>query len=180
MCSNNIAASAAFAVVVALVGACGSKAAPASTIPTADSMPVPTVQIGDCADPERDGVIGDAPQLRRADRDLNGDEVAEAVVADRTMCTEEGNCHWNVFVGDGADGCSRYAGTIAAAAIESLQDRGEGGFFALRGWWSFAGGSRMLMQEYQFRHGGYHVRDAVMCRQVGGDRLICQPDGGEW
>lgn len=166
--------------MLALAVACGSKAAPARTTPSGPAMPVPTVRIGDCADPATDGVIGDAPQLRRADRDLNGDEVSEAVVADRTMCTEEGNCHWNVFVVDATAGCTRYAGTIAAAAIESLADRGEDGFYALRGWWSFGGGERMLMQEYQFRHGGYHVRDAVMCRQLNGDRLICQPDAGEW
>lgn len=177
-CSNSTYVSLVFATLVA--GGCGSKSASGRTTPAPSAMQIPTVQIGDCADPERDGVIGGAPELRRADRDLNGDDVVEAVVADRTLCTEEGNCHWNVFVGDAEAGCSRYAGTIAAAAIESLQDRGEGGFYAIRGWWSYHGGQRMLMQEYQFRHGGYHIRDAVMCRQVGGDRLICQPDTGEW
>ena len=169
-------------VFVALLTAmgCGGKQARPASAPASHPMHLATVVVGDCADPERDGVIGDDPELRRADRDLNGDDVREAVVADRTLCTQEGNCHWNVFVRDEAAGCSRYAGTVAASAIEPLEARGEAGFHVLRGWWSFAGGERLLMQEYQFLRGGYHVKDAVMCRQVDGDRLICQPGAGEW
>src|SRR5690349_19617776 len=100
-----------------LAPGCGGRTARGGA-PTA--RPPSTVQVGDCADPGRDGVIGAHPALRHADRDLDGDAEVEIVVADRSLCSREGNCHWNVFVADGAAGCRRYAGTIDAASIESL------------------------------------------------------------
>ena len=61
------------------------------------TKPASTVQLGSCADPSRDGVLGPSPKLERADRDLDGDGVAEVIVTDRAACTAEGNCAWNVF-----------------------------------------------------------------------------------
>ncbi len=134
--------------------------------------PPATVGIGDCADPRRDGVIGAAPQPTRADRDLDGDEVVEVVVADRSMCTPEGNCHWNIFARDAGSRCHRYLGTVAAAAIEPLVERGEDGYRTLRGWWRFSV-ERSLVQEYRFVRGGYRLVEALLCREAEGDRLLC-------
>jgi hypothetical protein len=157
-------------LVLLLAPGCGGRTARGSG-PTA--RPASTVQVGDCADPGRDGVIGANPALRHADRDLDGDAAPEVVVADRTLCTREGNCHWNVFVGNGEGGCRRYAGTIDAASIESLPGRGEAGYADLRGFWQLTGGGRFLVQEYRFRRGGYQVVDALLCRQEQDDRVRC-------
>lgn len=160
---------------IALVAvACGGRR-PAPQGPA----PASSVRVGDCADPGRDGVLGAAPALERADRDLNGDGAPEAVAVDRNLCSEQGNCHWNVFSRQGS-GCFRYLGTISAAAIEPLEDRGERGFFDLRGWWRFKGGQRALVQEYRFRRGGYHIVEAMVCREID-DRLLCaeEPASGE-
>jgi hypothetical protein len=154
-------------VVIALVAAAcgGRRAAPTGPAPAS------SVRIGDCADPARDGVLGASPALERADLDLDGDQVAEAVATDRNLCSEQGNCHWNLFARQG-QGCYRYLGTVAAAAIEPLADRGERGFLDLRGWWRFKDGDRVLMQHYRFRRGGYHVVEAMVCREID-DRLLC-------
>lgn len=165
-------------VLVVLVAACGGKSKP----PRAQKVPVPTVAVGDCGRPGTDGVMGAAPDVVHADRDLNGDGVVEMVVADRTMCTPEGNCYWNVFVPspEGSDvSCQRFAGTLAAAALEPTSGRGEGGFTDLRGYWRLTGGGRLLLHEYQFRRGGYRIRDAILCRREGDDRLLCEEAEGE-
>jgi hypothetical protein len=154
--------------LVALVAAGCGRRAPALRGPA----PPANVRVGECADPSRDGVLGERPSLRRADRDLDGDRVDEVVVADTHLCSPEGNCAWNVFVRDAGADCHRYAGTLQAAAIERLPERGERGFFDLRGWWNLTGDGRMLMQHYRFRHGGYRVVDALLCRQEA-DRLLC-------
>jgi hypothetical protein len=138
---------------------------------------VPEASIGRCADPERGGVLGASPDLHRADRDLDGDKVAETVVADRSLCTREGNCYWNIYVRDPGAGCQRYVGTIAASVIDRLARRGDDGFRDLRGWWRLTGDSRVLLQEYRYHHGGYRVMDAMVCRQEGDDRLLCATDG---
>src|SRR5215813_8275550 len=90
------------------LAACHRVAAPAAPRPT----PAASVQVGSCASPGRDGVLGPHPRLDRADRDLNGDGVAEAIVVDRSLCTAEGNCYWNVFIMPpaGSSECARYAG----------------------------------------------------------------------
>lgn len=137
-----------------------------------------TVSVGACADPARDGVLGNAPKLRRANKDLDGDKVEETVVADTKLCSAEGNCYWNIFTDDDRSGCQRYLGTVAAAAIDRLAQRGEDGFFDLRGWWRFSAGRRMLLQEYRFRQGGYRVEDALVCREQGDDRLLCATEDG--
>jgi hypothetical protein len=136
-----------------------------------------TVVAGDCADPDRDGVLSQRPTPKRADRDLDGDRVPEIVVADLKLCSEGGNCHWNLFGGRPSGGCRRYLGTVDAVGIERLPERGEGGFHDLRGWWRLAGDRRLLMQRYRFRHGGYRVEEVLLCRQKEDDRLLCAEDG---
>ncbi|MCL4225144.1 MAG: hypothetical protein KJZ91_11835 [Myxococcales bacterium] len=171
-------AGAARAVLVALAAlvaaACTRTRAPAS--PRAATVPVPTVRVGDCANPESDGVHGAAPRFRRADRDLDGDGTPEAVVADETMCTADGNCYWNVFVRTEAAGCDRYAGALAGAVLEPLPGAAAGAWPALRAYWNLGGGKRVLVQEYQFRRGGYVLTDTLVCRREADDRLLCSED----
>jgi hypothetical protein len=143
-------------------------------------MPTPTVQVGSCADPTRDGVVGAAPKLERADRDLDGDGTAEAIAVDRRLCTPEGNCYWNVFVAPRAGAvepgaCARYAGTLEAAALEPLGSRGEDRMIDVRGYWNLHGG-RLLLQSYRFARGGYRIVDAVQCRREPDDRLECMDE----
>ncbi|MEM9494092.1 MAG: hypothetical protein AAGC55_33410 [Myxococcota bacterium] len=117
-------------------------------------------------------MLGDAPVLQRANRDLDGDDIVEEVVADSKLCTNEGNCHWNVFRVEG--GCHRFLGTISAAGIQRVRPRSEDGFYGLRSVWRLTGGNRILVQEYRFRRGGYRLVDAVLCRQLDDDRIICE------
>lgn len=158
----------AIACAVAACGAPRAAAGPARVVPT------PTVQVGACGDPTRDGVIGASPKLDRADRDLNGDGVAEAVVVDRSMCTTDGNCYWNVFLAPprGSQECARYAGTFEAAALEPLGSRGDDNMVDVRGYWNLHGG-RLLLQSYRFTRGGYRIVEAVQCRRERDDRLEC-------
>jgi hypothetical protein len=145
---------------------------PRSTVPR--PVPSPSVQVGSCATPGRDGVVGPAPRLERADRDLNGDGVAEAIVVDRALCTAEGNCHWNVFVtpsGEAPD-CARYAGTFEAARLEPLASKGDDGMADVRGYWNLHGG-RLLLQSYRFGRGGYRIIEALICRRATDDKLDC-------
>ena len=121
--------------------------------------------------------MGDRPSPWRADRDLDGDGADELVVADRTLCTSEGNCHWNLYRAEGD--CHRYLGTVSAVGIQRIRPRGEDGFYGLRGWWRLTSGGRVLLQEYRFRRGGYRLVEAFLCRQASDDQLLCQEqDGG--
>jgi hypothetical protein len=52
---------------------------------TPREMPSPSVQVGACAQPGKDGVVGETPKIDRADRDLDGDGVVENIVVDRAM-----------------------------------------------------------------------------------------------
>lgn len=163
------------ALAIAIAGAaCGPPRTP--TLP-ARVMPTPTVQVGSCGDPSRDGVMSASPKLDHADRDLNGDGAAETIVVDRTMCTADGNCYWNVFVvppqrSEGAPACARYAGTFEAAALEPLRSRGDDNMTDVRGYWNLHG-SRLLLQSYRFTRGGYRIVEAVQCRREHDDRLEC-------
>jgi hypothetical protein len=157
------------------LSACGSKNR-ASSHPRSATVPIPTVRVGDCAAPERDGVHGDAPRMRRADRDLDGDGTPEAVVADETMCTADGNCYWNVFVRSEASECERYAGALAGAALEPLAATPGTPWPPVRAYWNLGGGKRVLVQEYQFRRGGYVLNDTLVCRREPDDRLQCTED----
>lgn len=166
------------AVVVVLavlaLGACGRRhpvTAPGQPLPVAPALPD-----GACADPERDGVVSERPALKRADQDLDGDRTPEVVVADRALCTAEGNCHWNLFRRQ--DGCYRYLGTVAAARMQRVPRRGEDGLFGLRTWWNLTGDGRLLLQEYGYRRGGYRVVEVLLCRQADDDRVLCA-EGGE-
>jgi hypothetical protein len=140
-------------------------------------MPTPSVQVGSCADPVRDGVMSAKPKLDHADRDLNGDGRNERIVVDRALCTTEGNCYWNVFVGpragrDASAECARYAGTFKAAALEPLATKGEDNMTDVRGYWNLHGG-RLSLETYRFVRGGYLLVEAVQCRRAGDDRLEC-------
>ena len=141
---------------------------------TPREMPSPSVQVGACAEPGRDGVVGDSPRIDHADRDLDGDGVVEAIVVDRAMCTPEGNCYWNVFRPPpaGTTECSRYAGTFAATALEPLGSKGDDNMSDVRGYWNLHGG-RLLLQSYRFVRGGYQLSDALLCKRAADDRLDC-------
>jgi hypothetical protein len=143
---------------------------------TVAPQPVASSPVGQCADPGRGGVLSKRPQLSRADRDLDGDRRPELVVADRSLCTAQGNCYWNIYAQDAGAECQRYLGTIAASVIDRLTRRGDDGFHDLRGWWRLTSDSRVLLQEYHYRHGGYRVVEAMVCRQEGDDRLQCASD----
>src|SRR4051812_18877438 len=95
-------------LALALVAACSKPHA--ATTPR--EVPTPSVQVGACGEPGRDGVMGAQPHTDRADRDLDGDGTPESIVVDRGMCTGEGNCYWNVFKAPppGTQECARYAG----------------------------------------------------------------------
>ena len=161
----------ALLVIAWACAACGG----ARTAPRAARvMPTPSVQVGACGDPSRDGVMSAAPKLDHADRDLNGDGVTEAIVVDRAMCTPDGNCYWNVFLSppQGGPSCARYAGTFEAAALEPLGSRGDDNMRDVRGYWNLHGG-RLLLQSYRFTQGGYRIVEAVQCRRERDDRLEC-------
>ena len=162
-----------FVLAIALVG-CAGRAKPAST---ARVIPTPSVQVGQCGEPGRDGVMGNAPRVDRADRDLDGDSVVENIVVDRGMCTPDGNCYWNVFRSPpaGSGECSRYVGTFAGAALEPLADAGEDNMRDVRGYWNLQGG-RLLLQSYRFVRGGYQLTDALLCKRAADDRLECMDD----
>ncbi len=115
-----------------------------------------------------------SPKSDHADRDLDGDGVAESIVVDRSMCTVEGNCYWNVFLSHAGE-CARYAGTFAAAALEPLSSRGEDGLSDVRGYWNLHGG-RQLLQSYRFVRGGYQLVEALVCRRGSDDKLECMDD----
>jgi hypothetical protein len=159
-----------FPAAAVLALACGGSrpAAPARPRP----LPIsPTVRTGECADSDRDGVLGERPALTHADRDLDGDGKDEVVLADRGLCTPEGNCHWNVFHDQA--GCLRYVGTISAARVQRLPRRGEDGFADVRAIWYLTSENRLLLQEYRFRRGGYRIADVLLCRESGDDSVLC-------
>ena len=136
-------------------------------------MPTPSVQVGACGEPGKDGVMSAKPKLDRADRDLDGDGRAESIVVDRALCTTEGNCYWNVFRTPLAHGeCARYAGTFKAAALEPLATKGEDNMTDVRGYWNLHGG-RLSLETYRFVRGGYLLVEAVQCRRASDDRLEC-------
>jgi hypothetical protein len=137
-------------------------------------IPTPSVQVGSCAIPGHDGVISRAPRLDRADRDLNGDGAAEAIVVDRSLCTGEGNCYWNVFrvPPAGSPDCARYVGTFEGSALEPLSTRGDDNMADVRGYWNLHGG-RLLLQSYRFLRGGYRIVEALLCKRGDDDKLDC-------
>jgi hypothetical protein len=160
------------ACVFGVVGLAACHREPHATMPR--SIPTPSVQVGSCATPGHDGVMSAAPRLDRADRDLNGDGAAEAIVVDRSLCTSEGNCYWNVFVVPpaGSSDCARYAGTFEGGALEPLATRGDDHMADVRGYWNLHGG-RLLLQSYRFLRGGYRIVEALLCKRGDDDKLDC-------
>src|SRR5688572_30318361 len=151
-----------------VLASCGGKKGPSGP----RVLPTPSVQVGACAEPMRDGVISENPKLERSDRDLDDDKRNELITVDRSLCTAEGNCFWNVFLSRESDACARYAGTFKARVLEMLATKGEGNMRDVRGHWYLHGGRRSL-ETYRFVRGGYLLVDAVQCRQAGDDRLEC-------
>lgn len=141
------------------------------TTPSTVQVPTPSVQVGNCGDPSKDGVMRAAPDIKRADRDLDGDGHAETIVMDRGMCTEDGNCYWNVFTQPAGE-CARYAGTFAGAALEPLASKGEDNMTDVRAYWNQYAG-RLLLQSYRFTRGGYQIVDVLQCKKASDDRLDC-------
>ncbi len=137
-------------------------------------VPTPSVQVGACGEPGRDGVMSSSPRVDRADRDLDGDGTVESIVVDRAMCTGDGNCYWNVFTppAAGTQECARYAGTFAGAALEPLPAKGDDNMSDVRGYWNLHGG-RLLLQSYRFVRGGYQLVDALLCKRAADDKLDC-------
>lgn len=164
--------SARYLVTALLVlASCGRKNA--TTTPTTVRIPTPSVQVGACGEPGRDGVMGNSPTIDRADRDLDNDGRPEAVVVDRAMCTADGNCYWNVFTPARAPGeCARFAGTLSGAALETMVARGDDNMSDVRGYWNLHGG-RLLLQEYRFLRDGYQIVGTLLCKRGGDDRLDC-------
>lgn len=158
-------------VLLLLAASCTRKHPP--TTPSTVRLPTPSVQVGACAEPGRDGVMGASPKIERADRDLDNDGRPEAVVVDRSMCSAEGNCYWNVFTAAREAGqCARYAGTFQAAALETMPQRGDDNMFDVRGYWNLHGG-RLLLQEYRFLRDGYQIVATLLCKRATDDRLDC-------
>jgi len=155
---------------IAGTAACERAARPTTPRPA----PPASVQVGSCARPDRDGVLSSTPRIQRADKDLNGDGVADAIVCDRALCTAEGNCYWNVFVMPprGSPECARYVGTFEARALEPMTTVGDENMADVRGYWNLHGG-RFLLQSYRFLHGGYRIVEALLCKREGDDRLEC-------
>jgi hypothetical protein len=152
------------------LAACTKKA---PTTPTTIRMPTASVQPGSCGEPGRDGVMGTKPEVDHADRDLDSDGRPEIIVVDRSQCTADGNCYWNVFrqPRDASD-CARYAGTFAGANLEPLASRGEDNMTDVRAYWKQSGG-RMLLQSYRYVHEGYRIEDVLQCKRAPDDRLDC-------
>ena len=75
-----------------------------------------------------------------------------------------------------ASGCERYAGSLAGAALEPLTADAGMPWPPVRAYWNLGGGKRVLVQEYQFRRGGYVLADALLCRREADDRLQCTED----
>ncbi len=156
--------------LILVVAACSSP----KKATTPREVPTPSVQVGSCGEPGRDGVMGASPHIDRADRDLDGDGTPESIVVDRGMCTGEGNCYWNVFKAPpaGSQECARYAGTFAGAALEPLAQKGDDNMSDVRGYWNLHGG-RLLLQSYRFVRGGYQLTDALLCKRAADDKLDC-------
>jgi hypothetical protein len=158
------------ALMMIVATACTRRGA---TSTTPRQMPTPSVQVGACGEPGRDGVMGTAPKVDHADRDLDGDGRNEAIVVDRSMCTADGNCYWNVFTpGREAGACSRYAGTFEGSALETMPSRGDDNMADVRSYWNLQGG-RLLLQSYRFMRDGYQAEDALVCKRATDDRLEC-------
>jgi len=160
-------------ILAIVAGACRPERKPA----TPREMPLPSIQVGACGQPGRDGVMSTSPRPEHADRDLDGNGVVEVIVVDRSMCTPEGNCYWNVFLSPpaGSTECARYAGTFAAAALEPQTSRGDDGLSDVRGYWNLHGG-RLLLQSYRYQRGGYQLVEALLCMRGSDDKLECMDD----
>ena len=145
---------------------------PRGTSPT--PIPSLSVQVGACATPGRDGRIGAAPRLERADRDLNGDGVVEAIVVDRSLCTAEGNCYWNVFSmpAAGSGECPRFAGSLDGSALEPLPTKGDDRMADVRSYWNAYKG-RLYLHTYRFQRGGYRLVETLACKRANDDKLEC-------
>jgi hypothetical protein len=158
-------------LMYALSACASAKSAPRR--PQSSAFTTPTLPVGSCGEPERDGSMSDAPQVQHADRDLNDDGLFETVISDRTLCDQAGNCYWNVFVQ--GNGCRRFAGTIAGARLQvdrSTTVAIPGVLAPVRAQWQLASG-RFLLQQYEYQNGGYRPTDTVLCVQSKDNKMMC-------
>jgi hypothetical protein len=158
------------AVIAVSAAACQRQTAATTPRP----IPALSVQVGACATPGRDGRIGSAPRLERADRDLNGDGVPEAIVVDRSLCTAEGKCYWNVFStpSAGSGECARFAGSLDGSALEPLPTKGDDQMADVRSYWNAYKG-RLYLHTYRFQRGGYRLVETLACTRANDDKLEC-------
>lgn len=163
-------------LALALAAGCSGGARRAPRGPDVSRLPTPTVKVGECARPEQDGAMSASPERVHADRDLDGDGQPETVIKDQALCQGD-NCYWNVFVRDPTGACERFAGTLAGTALES-SGGSPGALADVRSFWSL-GGDRLLIHTYQFRRGGYLLTDALVCRRVADDRVVCAETAGD-
>jgi hypothetical protein len=157
-------------VAVLVLAACTHAHGPTTT--SSRGVPTPAIAVGACGEPGRDGVMGAAPRVDHADRDLDGDGHPEHIVVDRALCSAEGNCFWNVFSPGGGGQCARYLGTFEGSALEPLTSHGEDNMSDVRAYWNQRGG-RMLLQSYRYTRGGYRIEDVLQCKRAADDRIEC-------
>jgi hypothetical protein len=135
-----------------------------STTP-ARSLPMPSVQVGACAEP---------PAGDHADRDLDNDGQPEVIVTDRKSCAKD-NCRWNVYKTAPGE-CTRFIGSFDGAWLEALPAKGDDNMSDVRAYWSQPD-RRMLLQSYRFVRGGYQIADVLQCKYAADDRLECADTG---
>ena len=127
------------------------------------------MQVGACARPDRDGVLSaHAPDSSAPTAISMATASHEAIVVDRSLCTADGNCYWNVFVAPpaGASECARYAGTFEARCAGAAGHR-----WATTTWPTSAAtgtytAARFLLQSYRFLRGGYRIVEALLCKRA--------------
>ncbi len=131
----------------------------------ARTLPMPTVQVGACAEP---------PQGDHADRDLDSDGSPEIIVTDRKACARE-NCRWNVYKTVPGE-CTRFIGSFDGAWLEAMTGKGDDNMSDVRAYWA-QGEGRLLLQSYRFVRGGYQISDVLQCKRAADDRLECADTG---
>lgn len=132
-------------------------------------LPMPSVQVGSCADP---------PAGDHADRDLDSDGRPETIVTDRKACSGAGgsqNCRWDVYRTAPGE-CTRFIGSFDGAWLEVLADKGDDNMSDVRAFWAQPD-HRLLLQSYHFVRGGYQIADVLQCKYGSDDRLECADTG---
>ena len=136
-------------------------------------FPTLTGTTGNCSSVESTGVVGKYKQLERYDYDLDRDGKREIVIVDRSLCTKEGNCYWNLFSTTLKEHCNSYLGTVAGASLELLSTKGEKNFLDIRAQWILSDDSRLMVEEYKFIDTGYRMTGTLLCHLVSSNTVSC-------